>query len=225
MRDKKRILIIDDHPLFREGIKAIIQNDERYDVVGEAGTAGRGIELAAEMKVDLVVVDITLPDQNGFELIRSILRVSDSICILVVSMHNKIDYIVKSFQAGALGYLTKESASERLLQGIETVLKGEFFMDSSISGKVIQKLARLPDGRALAKGHGNDILTQREQEVMVLVANGLSSQKIAEKLYISTKTVENHRSRIMRKLKAGSVIELARHAARLGLVDLDLWKK
>ena len=225
MRDKKRILIIDDHPLFREGIKAIIQNDERYDVVGEAGTAGRGIELAAEMKVDLVVVDITLPDQNGFELIRSIVRVSDSIGILVVSMHNKIDYIVKSFQAGALGYLTKESASDRLLQGIETVLKGEFFMDSSVSGKVIQKLAHLPHGNALAKGNENGTLTQREQEIMVLVANGLSSQKIADKLYISPKTVENHRSRIMRKLNVDSVIELARHAARLGLVDLDLWKE
>ncbi len=222
---KKKIVIIDDHPLFREGIKSIIQSDERYDVVGEAGTADHGIRLTEKLDVDLVVVDISLPDLSGFDLIRGILQHSEDMKILVVSMHAKVDYIVKAFQAGALGYLTKESASEMLMQGIEHVLKEEYFMDTSVSQQVIKKLARLPKNSPVAVLEGYDALTPREQEIMVLVANGMSSQEIAEKLFISPKTVENHRSKIIRKLNVNSVIDLARHAAKLGLVDLDLWKE
>ena len=225
MDRKKRIIIIDDHPLFREGIKAIIQSDSRYEVVGEAGTASQGLKLVKELKVDLTVVDISLPDLSGFDLIRSIIKYSGDIRILVVSMHSKVDYIVKAFQAGAVGYLTKESASDMLTQGIEHTLKGEYFMDTSVSQQVIKKLARLPENKPVAVLEGYDALTPREQEIMVLVTNGMSSKKIAEKLYISPKTVENHRSRIMRKLNVSNVIDLARHAAKIGLVDLDLWKK
>jgi len=225
MDRKKRIIIIDDHPLFREGIKAIIQSDSRYEVVGEAGTASQGLKMATKLKVDLAVVDISLPDLSGFDLIQSIIKFSGDIRIVVVSMHSKIDYIVKAFQAGALGYLTKESASDRLMQGIEHTLNGEYFMDSSVSQQVIKKLACLPENKSVAVADGYEALTPREQEIMVLVANGMSSQKIADKLYISPKTVENHRSRIMRKLDVSNVIDLARYAARIGLVDLDLWKE
>ena len=225
MDQKKRIIIIDDHPLFREGIKAIIQNDSRYEVVGEAGTAGQGLKMVTKLKVDLAVVDISLPDLSGFDLIQSIIKYSGDIRIVVVSMHSKVDYIVKAFQAGALGYLTKESASDRLMQGIEHTLNGEYFMDSSVSQQVIKKLACLPENKPVAVADGYETLTPREQEIMVLVANGMSSQKIADKLYISPKTVENHRSRIMRKLDVSNAIDLARYAARIGLVDLDLWKE
>ncbi len=225
MDGKKQIVIIDDHPLFREGIKSVIQSDDRYKVVGEAGSAGQGLELVKELKVDLAVVDISLPDLNGFDLIRSILRCSSDIRIIVVSMHCKVDYVVKAFQAGALGYITKDSAAERLIQGIEHTLKGEYFMDSSVSCQVIKKLVNLPDNKPVPCSEGYDSLTTREQEIMVLVANGMSSQKIADRLYISPKTVENHRSRIMRKLDVSNVIDLVKHAAKIGLVDLDLWKE
>jgi DNA-binding NarL/FixJ family response regulator len=225
MDGKKQILIIDDHPLFRQGIKSVIQSDDRYEVVDEAGSAEQGLKLVKKIKVDLVVVDISLPDLSGFELIRSILRCCADIRIIVVSMHSKVDYVVKAFQAGALGYLTKESAAERLIQGIEHTLKGEYFLDSSVSRQVIKKLAHLPDNKAVPVSEGYDSLTTREQEIMVLVANGMSSQKIADRLYISPKTVENHRSRIMRKLDVSNVIDLVKHAAKIGLVDLDLWKE
>ena len=223
-RRRKQIIIIDDHPLFREGIKSIIQSDSRYDVAAEAGTGAQGIQLAKELKADLALVDISLPDLNGFDVIHSILEDSCNTRVLVLSMHSKVDYIVKAFQAGALGYLTKESASDMLIQGIGHVLKDEYFMDTSVSRQVIKKMAQLPDRKPLTVLDGYDALTSREQEVMVLVANGMSSKEIAEKLFISPKTVENHRSRIMRKLDVDSVIGLVRHAARLGLVDLDLWK-
>ena len=225
MEQKKRILIIEDHPLFREGIKTIIQGDSRYEVIGEAGNASQGLKLARKLRPDLAVVDISLPDISGFDLIRDLQKYSTDIPILVLSMHSKVDYIVKAFQAGARGYLTKESAADMLINGIEHTLKGDYFMDSSVSQQVVKKLAQLPDKKPVAIVKGYDALTPREQEVMVLVASGMSSQKIADKLFISPKTVDNHRSRIMRKLDVRNVIDLARHAAKIGLIDLDLWKK
>lgn len=225
MDQKKRILIIDDHPLFREGIKTIIQGDSRYEVIGEAGNASQGLELARKLKPDLAVVDISLPDISGFDLIRDMLKYSPDILILVLSMHSRVDYIVKAFQAGARGYLTKESASDMLIKGIEHTLKGDYFMDPSVSQQVVKKLAQLSDKKPVAIVKGYDALTPREQEIMVLVANGMSSQKIADKLFISPKTIDNHRSRIMQKLNVSNVIDLARHAAKLGLIDLDLWKE
>jgi DNA-binding NarL/FixJ family response regulator len=224
MAPKMRILLIDDHPLFREGIKAIISRNIRYEVVGEAGTAGQGLQLARELKPDLILIDLSLPDQSGIDLIQDIYRFSQNIRIMVVSMHSKIEYIVKAFQSGASGYLVKESASEMLLQGIDHVLKGDYYMDPSISHQVIKKLAALPSKNAVVKTSGYDTLTQREQEVLVMLAEGQSTKQIAEKLFISPKTAENHRSNIMRKLELHSAIDLARYAARIGLIDVDLWK-
>ena len=224
MVHKKTILIIDDHPLFREGLKAIIERDNRFEVVGEAGNGREGLRLAKELKPDLALVDMSLPDQSGIQLTRKLKNASLKTRIMMITMHSKVDYIVKAFQVGVTGYVVKESASERLLQGMDTVLKGEYFMDSSVSHKVVKKLMQFPEKGAKITDASYDTLTPREQEIMVLLAEGLSSKEIADKLFISPKTVDNHRSNIFRKLNLHSVIELIRYAARLGIIDVDLWK-
>jgi DNA-binding NarL/FixJ family response regulator len=222
---KTRVIIIDDHPLFREGLKAIIKSNTRYEVVGEAGTGRQGLQVVRKLQPDLALVDVSLPDQSGIELIRDILKFSADTRIMVVSMHSKIDYIVRSFQAGATGYLVKESAADKLLEGMDHVLKGNYFMDTSVSQQVVKKLVGLPAKEAVATGSAYDTLTPREQEVMVLLAEGLSIKQVADKLFISPKTAENHRSNIMRKLDLHSNIDLIRYAAKLGLIDVDLWKE
>ena len=225
MDQKKKIIIIDDHPLFREGLKSIIAKEARYEVAGEAGTGSQAIQKIRELKPDLALLDVSLPDQSGLELIREILQCSPGTIVLIVSMHSKIDYIVKAFQTGAMGYIVKESAGDMLLKGLDQVLQGNYFMDTSVSHQVVKKLVGMPPKETVADDAGYDSLTPREQEVVILLAEGLSVKQIAERLYISTKTVENHRSNIMHKLGLHSTIEVIRYAAKLGLIDIDLWKE
>ncbi|MEW5722548.1 MAG: response regulator transcription factor [Thermodesulfobacteriota bacterium] len=223
--EKKTILLIDDHPLFREGLKAIISRDPRYEVVGEAGTGAEGLEMAKELEPDLVVVDLSLPDLSGLELIREVRRGLEATCILVVSMHSRIDYITEAFQAGATGYVVKDSASHMLLQSLETVLAGEYFMDTSVARQVAKRLIDGPAGEPGGAEAGFVLLTPREQEILPLLAEGISTKEIGQRLFISPKTVENHRSNIMNKLGLHSALELFRYAARFGLIDVEKWKK
>jgi DNA-binding NarL/FixJ family response regulator len=221
---KKSILIVDDHPLVREGLKVIIGRSSKFEVVGEAGSAREGFRMVEELKPDLVLLDISLPDESGIELTRRIKSALPEARILMVSMHSKIDYITEAFKAGATGYMVKESAAERLLIAMESVATGEHYLDSPVSHSVIQQLIKSPEKDMKIADGAYVSLTPREQEILLVLAEGLSVKEIAGKLFISPKTVENHRNNIMKKLGLHSSIELARYAARIGLIDLDLWK-
>lgn len=225
MGERTRILIIDDHPLFREGLRAIIERDSRFEVVGEAGTGRQGLQMVKQIKPDLIVVDISLPDISGINLTYEIKDTFQRARIIIVSMHSKLEYIAEAFQAGATAYVSKDSASDRLLQGLDAALKGDYYMDSSVSHQVIEKMMKFPVKQAKISDADYGSLTAREQEVMRLLAEGLPPKEIASKLFISPKTVENHRANIMKKLGLRGTMELVRYAARIGLIDVDLWKE
>ena len=223
MADKIAIMIVDDHPLFREGLKSIIGRDQRYKIVDEAGSGQSALGKAQKIKPDLIMVDLSLPDMSGIQLTRQILAKLPQIKIIIVTMHSKVDYMAEAFQAGATGFVVKESAAEGLLKGIETVLKGDYFLDSAVSTQVVETLKKLPGKETKINDAVYGTLTAREQEILRLLAEGLSAKEIAQKLFISPKTVENHRANLMNKLDLHSTIELVRYAAKLGLIDVDLW--
>jgi DNA-binding NarL/FixJ family response regulator len=224
MVKKKSVLVVDDHPLIREGLKVIIGRSSNFEVVGEAGTATEGFRMAKELKPDLALLDISMPGESGIELTRRMKSALPGTRILIVSMHSKIDYIIEAFKAGASGYMVKESAAEMLLTALESIAKGEHYLDSPLSHSVIEKLIIAPEKDLKISDGAYRRLTSREQEIMSMLAKDLSVKDIAHKLFISPKTVENHRSNIMNKLGLHSSIELARYAARLGLIDVDEWK-
>jgi DNA-binding NarL/FixJ family response regulator len=225
MTPKKKILLVDDHPLFRSGLKSLLVDNPNFQVIGEAGNGQEAVQQAKALRPDLVVLDISLPDKSGIEICRELRGLFPEILILVVSMHAQIDFITDAFRAGALGYVIKESAAERLVQGLETVARGEYFLDSSLSRKVVEKIMRFPTKEANITDAKYTSLTPREQQVLRLLAEGHSPKETGEKLFISPKTVENHRANIMEKLDLHSTLDLIRYAVRLGLIDPELWKR
>ena len=224
MANQKTTLIVDDHPLFREGVKTLVEHTPHFKVVGEAGNGEEALALAKALKPDLVLMDLSLPDQSGIEVTRQVRTFLPDTRVVIVSMHSKVDLVTKAFQAGATGYVVKESATEKLVECMKAVSNGEYFLDTSLSQKVVSNLIK-SSARASDLDSRYQSLTRREQEVLRLVVEGLSAKKIGERLFISPKTVENHRTNIMNKLDIHSTMQLVRYAAKLGLIDVDQWKK
>lgn len=221
MSTLKRILIVDDHPLYRDGLRARLSARPDFSVVGEAGTSAEGLRMAKELAPDLAVVDISLPDGSGIELTREMRAVRPDMPVLIVSMHAKLDFIAAAFQAGASGYMSKESGGEGILQAIDTVLAGGQYLDGSLSPTVLRRLSDISGRKAKTVDASYGTLSLREQQVMRLLAEGLTPEDIAAKLFVSRKTILNHRYSIMTKLGIKSPMAFVRHAARLGLIDID----
>ena len=217
-------MIVDDAPFVREVLSQIVKKGG-FEVVGEAGSGEAALRMGKSLTPNLILLDISLPDKDGIQLTQSLLSILPETRIVIVSMHSKIDYITRAFQAGAMGYVVKESATAKLLQGLDLVIKGEYYLDSAISQQVVKRLMEFPEKEAKITDAAYKSLTPREQEVMRLISQELSTKTIAEKLCISPKTVENHRANIMAKLDLHSTMELVRYAAKLGLIDVDLWKE
>jgi DNA-binding NarL/FixJ family response regulator len=221
---KKTVLIIDDHPVFREGIKSILVRSSRFEVIGEAENAIAGLKKTKRLKPDLVIMDLSLPDQSGADVTYEIRSLLPDTRVMVMSVHAGIDYIADAFRKGASGYVTKESTTEKLIECLETIARDDYFIDSSIAHLVVKEIieSRGKEQKIVDRGYKN--LTSREQEIMQLIVQGHSTKQIADKLFISTKTVENHRSSILKKLDLHSTLELVRYAARIGMINVDLWK-
>lgn len=210
--------------MFREGLKSIIAQNPELEVIGETGEGKAALKMAKNLQPDLVLMDISLPDMSGIDLSSAIKRILPETRILMISMHAKIDYITAAFQAGAKGYVVKDAPSGKILQAVELVSRGEYFLDASVARQVVERLAGLPGNQIKIADAAYESLTRREQEILRLIAEGQSSKEIADRLSISPKTVENHRTNIMAKLDLHSTMEMVRYAAKLGLIDLDHWK-
>ncbi len=217
------IMIVDDHPLFREGLKAIVSRNDNFEVVAEAGNGKDGIRLAKKHKPDIVIMDISMPGKNGIQVIRELRNKLSDTKFLIISMHSEAEYLLEAFRAGATGYMIKESAASNLEQGLNTVARGELFLDSALSQEVVYRLLQDNAEENSETQDPYSTLTAREQEVMRMLAEGLNAKEVAAQLYISPKTVENHRTNLMKKLDLHSSVELVRYAAKLGLIDLETW--
>lgn len=221
MTHRRRLLIVDDHPMFRDGITAIVRASHGYEVAGEAGTSAEGLALARALQPDVAIIDISLPDGNGIDLAKSVLLHAPDCRVLVLSMHSKIDFIVMAFQAGASAFLAKDSSREQLIHALDAVVAGKQYLDGSLSPRVMSELLSRSGSEPRMADASYNSLTRREQQILRMLAEGLPPSGIAERLFISRKTVENHRTNLLHKLDIKSPVELVRYAARMGLIDLE----
>jgi DNA-binding NarL/FixJ family response regulator len=216
-----RLLLVDDHPLLREGLRSLLAGQDGYVVVGQAGTAGEALDLVSRLAPDIVLLDLVLPDVGGIEVIRQLQALPRPPRVLIVTMHARLDLVAESFRAGAMGYVVKDSAAANLLTGLEAVSRGERYLDSAIAPQVLVKLGEYSARRSRPADPAYETLTRREQQVLRLLAEGRGVAAIASDLFISRKTVENHRANICGKLGLKNLAELVHYAARMGLIDLD----
>jgi DNA-binding NarL/FixJ family response regulator len=209
---KNRILIVDDHPLFRHGIADLINAEADLEVCGEADNAPSALEGIRHLAPDLATIDISLRGANGIELLKSIKAEHPKLPLLVLSMHDESLYALRSLRAGARGYIMKQEALDRVMSAIRQVLRGDLYVSPSMSGRMIEEFVQ--------GGSGNggcsiaDKLTDRELEILQLIGQGHGVQQIARELNLSAKTVETHRAHIKEKLNFQTARELARFAVQ-----------
>lgn len=212
-----RVLVVDDHRMFREGLKAVVEQEEGITVVGEAENGREAVALCESLNPDVVVMDIAMPEMGGIAATSTILKSHEDIKVLVLTMHLNETYIAETLKSGASGYVLKDCAVEELVTAIRSVEKGEKYLSPRAASLVVKKLLgeKMEGARSAF-----DILSTREQEVLQLIVEGKSTRDTAEILFISPKTVENHRANIMRKLDIHDVPSLVRFAIRTGLSEL-----
>ena len=213
-----RILLVDDHQILRDGLRLLIEQHDDMQVVGEAEDGLSAIRLAGKLTPDVILMDITLPAVNGIDATQEILKSHPNLRIIALSMHSDRRMVARILSVGAVGYLLKESAFEELIQAIRTVVKGGTYLSPTIAQTVVEEMKR---AGAIVGDTAFTLLSQREREVLQLLAEGQPTKQIAAKLCVSTKTVETHRRQIMEKLQLFSLADLTKYAVREGLTPLD----
>ena len=210
---KNKIYLLDDHPIVIEGLKQIINSQSDMEVVGSAEDANVGLQQIAKLKPDIIILDITLKDRSGVDLIKKVKAQFPKSHIFVYSMHDENVYAERCLRAGAMGYLMKGESSTRLLQGLRQVISGSFFFSAALLGSIVTGgAAGTP--HAGSRGEPGRTLSDRQLEVFEMVGRGLGSHQIAEKLELSAKTVDAHKANIRQKLGLGSARELLMEAVR-----------
>ncbi len=218
VRDKIRVVLADDHRMLREGIRALLERQDDIEVVGEAADGREAVRLVSQLRPDVVVMDVSMPLLNGIEATRQIRRDCPTARVLTLTVHESQDYVAQLLAAGASGYIIKRAGGDELVSAVRAVHRGEAFLHPSIAKVVIQDyVQRLQAGQGLS---AQDVLTDREREVLQLIAEGYTNREIADLLHLSIKTVQNHRSNIMRKLDLHDRGELIKYAIQQGIIHL-----
>lgn len=210
---KARVLLADDHRMMREGLRALLEREADLEVVGEAADGREVLRAVRELHPDVVIMDIGMPSLNGLDATRQLAIEAPQTKVIALSTHSDKRYVLGMVEAGAAGYLLKESAAEELLRAIRAVMRGQKYLSAETAGTVIDGYR----GRDFPDEGGPSVLGTREREVLQLLAEGKSSPEIARLLFVSVSTVETHRRNIMRKLDIHSVAELTKYAIRHGI--------
>jgi DNA-binding NarL/FixJ family response regulator len=208
-KSKSRILLVDDHPIVRQGLAELIDHEKDLSICGTAEDIHKALDLVTELKPDLVIVDISLRGSNGLELLKNIKVRYPKQVVLMLSMHDESLYAVRALRAGAAGYVMKQEATETLITAIQQVLRGEIYLSERMEKKMMQQLVGGPSART---GSPLEDLSDRELEVFNLIGQGHGTRQIAEELHLSIKTIESHRAHIKEKLNLKNATELVQHA-------------
>lgn len=204
-----KIMIVDDHPFLRRGLTEFIEDEPDMQICGQAAGITDAIKLLMQTRPDVLIVDLSLKDGSGFELIKQVRALDKAIRMLVLSMHDETMYAERSLRAGALGYITKEEASDKVVEGIRQVMRGEVYLSDRMAGRMLNDLAA---GRPRRTKSPLESLSDRELEVFELIGHAQSTKQIAKRLHLSVKTIESHRESIKRKFKLEGNLELIRCA-------------
>ena len=208
---KKKLLLIDDHPIMRHGLAQLINMESDLDVCGEAGSSAEGLKLVGKYRPDLVIVDLTLPDKHGLEFIKDLQALHPGTLVLVLSMHDESLYAERALRAGARGYLMKETAADNLIKAVRRVLEGGIYVSEKMAGVMLEMVA----GQRRQNGSASlERLTDRELEVLQLIGHGKGTRQIAEQLHVSVRTIDAHRAHIKDKLQLPDGNALVRYAVR-----------
>jgi DNA-binding NarL/FixJ family response regulator len=216
LADPIRVLLADDHTIFRAGLRALLELEEEIQVVGEAASGEEAVQQALALRPDVVVMDLSMPGTGGLEATRRISALEIPVRVLVLTVHAEEEYLVPVVDAGASGYLTKVSADRDLMEAIRVVARGEVYLPARATTLLLQQYRQAEEEGGDGKGLRE--LSSREREVLALTAEGYSSSEIGKKLFISPKTVDTYRGRIMQKLGLNHRSELVRFALRVGLL-------
>ena len=214
MIKKTRILICDDHTLFVEGIKAMLRNESSLEIVGEARDGRQAVDLVKELKPDLLLMDVSMPDMNGFDATQRVHELDPNIKVLILTMHDEEELVARCLEAGAAGYIIKDAPASQLLYAIEMVKKGERYLSPVVLKQVVAgyvKNSNVPQT-------SYDRLSPREREVLKLLAEGLSVKEIATRLNLSVKTVDVHKTNLMKKIDVHDRTQLIKYAIRQKLI-------
>ncbi len=218
--NKIRVLLADDHAILRTGLMHLLGEKDGIEVVGEAENGREAVQKAQELKPDIVLMDISMPVMNGMDATREIKKRDREIKVLVLTVHDNEEYISQAFQAGAVGYVLKKAADSDLVNAIEVVAGGDYVLHPSVTRIMVENYIEKM-GSVQEAAHNHNALTDREREILKLVAEGFTNREIAQSLYISVKTVDTHKANIMEKLKMHKRNELVRYAIEKGMMQVD----